>query len=83
MIIFITIMIIIIIIILTHDYYNSNRDSFTLNFANIIIIIGNSSRSIVIMTILIITNYITIYQKNSNPDENINPNKRTISDNSF
>ena len=55
-------MIIIIIIILTHDYYNSNRDSFTLNFANIIIIIGNSSRSIVIMTILIITNYITIYQ---------------------
>ena len=76
-------MIIIIIIILTHDYYNSNRDSFTLNFANIIIIIGNSSRSIVIMTILIITNYITIYQKNSNPDENINPNKRTISDNSF
>ena len=55
-------MIIIFIIILTHDYYNSNRDSFTIKFASIIIIIGNSSRSIVIMTILIITNYITIYQ---------------------
>ena len=62
MIIFIIIMIIIIIIILTHDYYNSNRDSFTINFTSIIIVIGNSSRSIVIMTILIIKNYITIYQ---------------------
>ena len=71
------------IIIKTHDHHISNRDSFTINFPKVVIIIGNSSRSIVIMTILIITNYITIYQKNSNPDENINPNKRTISDNSF
>ena len=55
MIMFITI-IVIMIIIKTHDHHISNRDSFTINFPKVVIIIGNSSRSIVIMTILTITN---------------------------
>ena len=48
------------IIIKTHDHHISNRDSFTINFPKVVIIIGNSSRSIVIMTILTITNYFMI-----------------------
>ena len=59
MIIFITI-IVIIITIKTHDHHISNRNSFTINFPKEVIIIGNSSRSVVIMTILIITNCIII-----------------------
>ena len=51
---------ILIIISITHDYCNYNNDSFTNNITEAIIIIGNSSRSIVIIPLIIITNCIMI-----------------------
>ena len=48
------------IISIAHYYHNSNHDIFTINIPRVVISTGNSSRRIVITTILIITNYIKI-----------------------
>ena len=44
---------ILIITIITHDYHNSNNDSFTISTTEVMTIIGNSSRSIVIIPLTI------------------------------
>ena len=54
------ILIILIIIIITHDYHNSNNDSFTISTTEVMTIIGNSSKSIGIIPLTIITSCIMI-----------------------
>ena len=47
------IIIILITIIIAHDYHNSNSDSVTINTTEVLTIIGNSSKSIVLYPLLL------------------------------